>query len=262
MVRDGDLFFFDKNEFSDLDPHDCDGREGSFLPSPPNPDQDHIPYDEGSGLCAENVRRLNDALCSHYRNTCPLHSPVHNAVLDHCPWDVNRPHDHRWFLKPAACGDNIDREECLRDKRHGRCKEDPAYMQLNCLETCGFCAQHDQRWGGGGGIGKKVCNDKAGLEECQLLAERYECLLNPTWMMANCQSTCGGCDDSSAPPPHAYTSIDNTREMQDAMHSSQDGGILTSYANGLTVPLLAILVFVVGMKSAVFGSTRPRNKNE
>lgn len=74
----------------------------------------------------------------------------------------------------------------------GRCQEDPAFMQLNCLKACRFCATM-QPHAEYGKKGETECKDLLQPEACRELAEEMECNLNPTYMVVNCRATCGKC---------------------------------------------------------------------
>jgi hypothetical protein len=193
-------YLFDKNEFRDFDPMDC--NDGFLFPR-----ADTLLVDEGAASCFENVERINHALCEFYKRRCSTrpHSRAYQNAIRQCPWDTNAPFNlHYEKVKPAPCGNQND-EYCHKDVLDGRCKDDPAYMQLNCLEACGFCATmqpqsnkytqgHGHSTNGKGHEEKEMgCHDLETPEVCKKFANEMDCVLNPSFMVVHCRKTCGKC---------------------------------------------------------------------
>mmetsp|Transcript_22555 Transcript_22555/g.27660 ORF Transcript_22555/g.27660 Transcript_22555/m.27660 type:complete len:519 (-) Transcript_22555:36-1592(-) len=174
---------FDKNEFRKFDVLDCD--DGFLFPRP-----NELIVDEGAGSCAENVERINNAICDFYRRRCPSKSRAYRSALHKCPFNPNAPFNlHHDRVRPAPCGDT-NKDYCRDEAQNGRCMTDPAFMQLNCLKACGFCVESQPDGE------KRPCKDKFASEKCIELAEQMECVLNPTYMIANCRETCNHCPNN------------------------------------------------------------------
>ncbi len=181
-------YVFDKNEFRAFNPLDC--NDGFLFPR-----AKELVVDEGAASCAENVERINNALCEFYKQRCPSKSRAYQNAIKSCPWNTNAPYRlHYDKVIPAPCG-NKKYVNCQRDVQDGRCQEDPAYMQLNCLEACGFCATMQPHGKHGGG--DRPCVDTLGSDTCKQLAGDMECVLNPTYMVVNCRKTCGHCPNNN-----------------------------------------------------------------
>ena len=179
--NDQESYMFDKNNFRDFDPLDC--NDGFLFPR-----ANVLLVDEGAASCAENVERINYALCDFYKQRCPASSRAFKNAIENCPWNTNAPYRlHYDKVIPAPCGNKWE-DYCATDVENGNCHEDPAFMQLNCLKACGFCAtmqprdEHDDQ-----------CVDRLESETCKQLADEMECVLNPTYMVVNCRETCGKC---------------------------------------------------------------------
>lgn len=175
---------FDKKEFRDFDPLDCD--DGFLFPSPPGISL----VDEGSALCAEDVERINYALCDFYRRRCPKDSNAFIKSFASCPYNVNdqfRLHVSR--VRPAPCGNNEDDDYCKESVKNDRCRIGTPDMALQCLKECGFCMPLLEE--------DEPCSDKLGQEQCGIYAAEKECVLNPTFMTFNCRRTCGACPKDS-----------------------------------------------------------------
>ncbi len=239
-------FYFDKNEFPDFDPLDC--NDGFLFPRP-----DTTLVDEGAGLCAENVIRINNALCNFYKNNCSSRTRAYKNAISNCPWDTNAPFNlHHSSVKPSDCG-NQHNKICERDVKDGVCFKDPSYMQLNCLEACGFCAI-TQPHGNHGQLSHDNCKDLAGSKACSKLANEMECVLNPTYMVVNCRKTCGKCPNDNMQISKSKASTSSTavgeggkssaNELVDLI-SSQDK-IALFYVGVLVIGLLFVLKIVLG----------------
>ncbi len=182
---EGQEYVFDKRAFRDFDPSDC--NDGFLFPT-----ADVQLVDEGAASCAENVERINHAICNFYKERCPPSSIAYKNAIEKCPWNQNSPFRlHYDRVIPAPCGNKNDKY-CEKDVINGRCQEDPAFMQLNCLRACNFCAtmQPYDKHGA-------PCFDLLGSEKCKELADETECMLNPTYMIVNCRQTCGKCSNES-----------------------------------------------------------------
>lgn len=186
--EDNPEFVFDKNHFRAFNPLDC--NDGFLFKRP------KISFvDEGAASCAENVERLNNALCDFYRRNCPPKSQAHKNAIRYCPWNPNTPFKlHYEKVIPAPCGNRLEEEYCKESVENGRCQEDPSFMQLNCLKECGFCAimQPNSQYIDA----SNDCKDLIKPHLCNKLAAEMECVLNPTYMTVNCRSTCGKCPGS------------------------------------------------------------------
>ena len=229
----GKDFYFDKNEFPKFDPLDC--NDGFLFPKY---DISTNVVDEGAALCAENVERLNLALCDFYKRKCPSRTRAYQNAVSNCPWDTNAPFMlHHSQVKPSDCG-NKDTNYCLDEVANGVCFNDPQYMQLNCLEACGFCATTQPNEGHEG----DSCKDLAGTQTCSKLANEMECILNPTYMVVNCRKTCGKC-----PNRKVLLSESSTSTLGKGASSNEFSGLVFGQDENTMffVMVLAIAVFLV-----------------
>ena len=202
------VYHFDKHKFRDFDPLDCE--DGFLFPTP-----DAILADEGSASCSENVKRINNALCDFYRHRCPPETPAYENSMRHCPWNNNAPFTlHHDSVIPAPFGNKNDRR-CEKDVANGKCQSDPAFMQLNCLDACGFCASK-QHHNSSHGSGNQACKDRLDPIECRRLKDELECVLNPTYMVTNCRKSCGKCH---------VTHSDDAKASQNNAESTGSSGV-------------------------------------
>jgi hypothetical protein len=183
-VDGDDEYIFNKSEVRDFSPLDCD--DGFLFER-----SSKVLVDEGAASCAENVQRINYALCDYYKNHCSPSSRAYKRSIRFCPWDTNAPFNlHYDAVKPAPCG-NQDDAYCKEEAEYGRCKYDPSFMQLQCLEECGFCATMQPH--GRNGHSNYECKDIEETSVCEGFKNEMECVLNPTYMVVNCRKTCGKC---------------------------------------------------------------------
>lgn len=287
-VDDDQVYLFDKNHYRNFDIFNC--SQSFFIPSPP-PDS---LVDEGGALCAENVHRINDAFCAFYRKHCSKSSNAFKASMIRCPLDVHRHFDHRQRFRSAACANKIGKKSCEETEQDSQeCRTNPAFMTAHCLKSCGFCAFDqplttiDHDGGGGAEAAEVVFIDKADSDLCHQLAKDYECVLNPTWMIVNCRSTCHDemkkkklsnkqkqKNATTVFSIHSPTTIENPQLSSSSSSSSlllleninsrkSSGILLLCNAFGIsceTALIMLILAFLIMMVMIVMNTSQRRTK--
>jgi len=92
-------------------------------------------------------------------------------------------------------------QNCADWAANGECEANPAYMLVNCRQSCGACTTTAPT-PAPTPPPTQPCTDNN--QFCEDWAANGECEANPLWMLANCQRSCGACPGptpTQAPTP-------------------------------------------------------------
>jgi hypothetical protein len=103
----------------------------------------------------------------------------------------------------TECKDGSDR--CSAWASAGECQENPSWMLTNCKLSCGKCQAPTSTTTSPSSTAmppaSKKCEDKD--VQCPTWSSMGECETNPSWMLVNCELSCGVCQAPTTASPIA-----------------------------------------------------------